>query len=137
MRYRQRRRGVSFVETLVAMALLAVGMTVFLQYTVQLARHRRAADAYHAALREADNLMERLGRLSWEALTAEAAGEEAARSEDRLAGAAVTVDIAEVTGPPPARQLTVRITVDAPGAAPRTVRLDGWRFLVEGNVGGE
>ncbi len=128
---RQRARGVSSVEIFVALALLAVGATVFVQYAAQLARHRRAADDYRAALREADNLMERLSRLPWEDLTAEAVNEETARSGARLAGATVAVKIAEEPGPPQARQLTVRITVDSPGAGPRTVRLDGWRFLVE------
>ena len=132
MTYRRRRRGVSFIETFVALVLLAVAVTVFMKYTAQLAHHRRAAAEYRAALREADNLMERLSRLPWEALTAAAVGEEAARSSARLDGATAAVEITEHTGPPRARQLTVRIARDSDELAHRAVRLDRWRFVADG-----
>ena len=120
-----RRRAFSLIEASIAVILLLSAMTLTVRVVAAIALERRSADRRLVAIREADNLLERItdghsiaeGPLS---LSPEGAG--------ALRGGAVTVDrVLEGGDGPPLERITVTVRYRERGdimAAP--VRLTTW-----------
>jgi len=80
-----RRRGIGLMEIAAAGILLAVMLTVCLQFFRATSGQRRGLQARRTATQEVANVMERLCARSWEELTPEAAGQVQLSEEARRA----------------------------------------------------
>jgi len=126
-----RRRGIGLMEIAAAGILLAVMLTVCLQFFRATGGQRRGLQARRSAIQEAANVMERLCARPWEELTPEAAGQVQRSDEARraLPDGELQVEIA-----PPDKELDgKRIVVvlrwpGGPEQPDRSVRLVAWKY---------
>jgi Tfp pilus assembly protein PilV len=128
-----RRRGISLMEVAAAGILLAVMLTVCVQFLRATARQRRGLQARRAAIQEAANVMERVCARPWEELTPEAAGQVRLSEEAQaaVAGGALQVDVAQTDEKPDGKRITVVLRwPGGPGQPDRSVRLVAWRYRV-------
>ncbi len=127
------RRGFSLLEVIVASVLLGALMTTCLQLLHLTAAHHRATESRQLAIREADNVMQRLAAARFDDLTPEAArqiqlSEEASRG---LPGAKLAVEVRDVPDRSDARRIVVRIEwQDRTGRSVRPVELVAWRYSI-------
>jgi prepilin-type N-terminal cleavage/methylation domain-containing protein len=125
-----RAKGFTLIELTIAVALLAIAMTLTVQAVGWVAQQRRATDRRQWAAREAGNVMERLTSLAWDDIAAKA-GEAAARSSparDALPGGELIVAIDENANDH-SKRIAVRIrwrTSNGGWEAP--VRLTSWVY---------
>ena len=130
-----RRRGVSLMEVAAAGILLAVLLTVCLQFTRATAAQRRGLRARRAAVQEVTNVMERLCARPWEELTPEAAGQVQLSQESQQAfpDGQLQVDVARTDEEPDAKRITVVLRWPAgPEQPDRSVRLVAWKYRAGG-----
>ena len=126
-----RRRGFTLLEISAAGILLAVMMTICLQFFRATAAQRRAIQDHRTAIREADNLMERVCARPWEELTPEGVAgvqlsEEARRA---LGGSQVEIDVTQPDDEPDGKRITVLLRWPAgPDQPDRSVWLVAWRY---------
>ncbi len=123
--------GVSIVETIAAVAVLATVCTISLQYMSATAVQRREIERRHAALQEAENILERLTALPWDKLSSTSA-EKIELSPDlrnALPGAQLNVEV--VPGESDVSEKKISLTLswnDHGGNSVSPVRLTTWRF---------
>lgn len=130
-----RRRGFSLVEATIAVVLLLIAMTMAVRAVAWVATERRSADRRATALREANNLLERLAAgiddEPW--LSPEAA--------DALPSGTIAVDREPepIDGDGPALvRIIVTVRYDDRGGMPAgPVRLTTWIAAPEGSEEGE
>ncbi|WP_158633449.1 hypothetical protein [Tautonia sociabilis] len=118
------RRGFSLIESTIAVLLLMTAMATTVRALAWVARDRRAAERRAVALREAENLLDRLSLADPEAAPP-ALSDEAATS---LPGGEVVIDRRPEEGEGPAMErlsVTIRYE-DRPGEPARPVRLTTW-----------
>jgi len=119
------------LEVIVASALLAVLMTICLQLVHLAAAQHRATEIRQLAIREADNVMQRLAAAGFDDLTPRTArqirlSEEASRG---LPDGTLRVEIDDRLGSPPAKRIVVRIEwQDCAGRSVRPVELVAWKY---------
>jgi len=126
-----RRRGSSLLEVTAAGILLAMMLTVSLQFFRAMATQRRGLQARRTAVEEVANVMERLSARPWEELTAENVGQVEASPEVRqaLPGSELKIDVLQTEGEPEGKRITVAIRWPAgPEQPDRSVRLVAWRY---------
>lgn len=125
------RRGFTILELSVATIILAALMSVCVKWMAATAGQARETRWRQTAVREADNLMERLAALAWDELSPERAASLSLSEEARrtLPGGASAVQVTPVPGPPEARQITVAVRwrprLEMPEAE---VRLVAWKY---------
>lgn len=125
------RRGMSLVEVSVALVVLAVGLAGFVQMLTTSRLVQRSAVLEAAALREADNALERLLARDWDALTPEFVAGHAPDMTSVLPDGRLAARLDAIDGPLPGKRVTVEVTWRRPGIdAP--VRLVGWKFRSPG-----
>jgi len=125
------RRGMTILELLVAGAALATLMAVCLQMLSAAAAQRRATEDRQAAIREAANLMERLGTVPFDRLTPEGVGTVQLSGEARraLPDAELQIQLSSPPGQPEAKRIVVLLRWrDRTGRFLRPVRLVAWRY---------
>ncbi|MFH1264389.1 MAG: hypothetical protein ABIK89_01590 [Planctomycetota bacterium] len=126
-----RRRGSSLLEVTAAGILLAMMLTVSLQFFRATAAQRRGLQARRTAVEEVANVMERLSARPWEELTAENAGQVEPSPEVRqaLSGSELKIDVLQTEGEPEGKRITVALRWPAgPEQPDRSVRLVAWRY---------
>ncbi len=125
------RRGTTILELLFAGALLATLMTVCLQMLAATAAQHRAAEDRQTAIREAANLMERLGAISFDDLTPQRVAQVQLSQQARRALPGGELEI-ELNGPadqPAVKRIVVLLRwQDKTGRFVRPVRLVAWRY---------
>jgi len=125
------RRGMTVLELLVAGAALATLMAVCLQMLSAAAAQRRAAEDRQTAIREAANLMERLGTVPFDRLTPGGVGAVRLSGEARrgLPGGELEIQLSSPPGQPDAKRIVVLLRwQDRTGRFLRPVRLVAWRY---------
>jgi Tfp pilus assembly protein PilE len=126
-----KRRGFTLLELGAAGIMLVAMLAVCLQFFRAAATQRRALQQRRTALREADNVMERLCARPWEQLTTDQARElplgEQARST--LSGSERTIEIVQSDEEPAEKRITVQIRwPSGPGRPDQSVRLVAWKY---------
>ncbi len=125
------RRGISLLEVAVASVLLLAVMGLCLQLLQLTAGRHRATEMRQLAIREADNVMQRVTAVAWDELTPQAArqthlSQEAGR---RLTDGTLQVEIDASPDNPNAKRIVVRIEwQDRTGRPVRPVKLVAWRY---------
>lgn len=125
------RRGMTVVELLFAGALLATLMAVCLEMLSAAAAQRRATEDRQTAIREAANLMERLGTVPFDRLTPEGVGAVQLSGEARraLPDGELQIQLSSPSGEPDAKRIVVLLRwQDRTGRFLRPVRLVAWRY---------
>lgn len=125
------RRGTTVLELLFAGALLAVLMTVCLQMLAATAAQHRAAEDRQTAIREAANLMERLGAISFGDLTPQRVAQVQLSEQARraLPGGELEIELNGPAGQTAAKRIVVLLRwQDKTGRFVRPVRLVAWRY---------
>lgn len=126
-----RRRGSSLLEISAAGILLAVMLTVSLQFFRATAAQRRGLQARRTAVEEVANVMERLSARPWEELTVENLGqmEPSPEAQQALPGSELEIEVLPTEGGPEGERITVTLRWPAGPAQPdRSVRLVAWRY---------
>ncbi len=128
-----KRRGLTILETVVAVGLLGALLTGCLRLLAVAAAQRRAADQRQCAIDELSNVMERVAARPWAELTADAVagGKPSPAVVGPLAGATLRIDIAAAPGDPNAKRITV--TLCWPTGAnrpPAEARLSTWKYRI-------
>ena len=125
------RRGIMLLEVIVAGVLLVAMMAICLQMLHATAGQHRATEMRHTAIREAANVMERLGAVPWDDLTVRGIAQmQLPKDAGRhLPGGKLEIEIAEAADHPEAKRITVRIRwQDRTGQLVRPVQLVAWRY---------
>lgn len=128
---RDRFRGFTLPEVLVASVVLGVALTVSVQVTAALRHQQREAQHRLCALAEADNCLQRLTVTPWDELTPEHAAEyrlseTAAR---QLSGGALKIDIAADDADLAAKRIQVEVQwQDVRGHRVAPLRLAAWVY---------
>ncbi|MFH1921622.1 MAG: type II secretion system protein [Planctomycetota bacterium] len=126
-----RRRGFSLLEVTAAGILLAMMLTVSLQFFRATAAQRRGLQARRTAIQEVANVMERLSARPWEELTAEnvAEIEHSPEAQQAIPGSELKIDVLQTEGEPEGKRITVVLRWPAGASQPdRSVRLVAWRY---------
>lgn len=130
-----RRRGIGLMEIAAAGILLAVMLTVSLQFVRATSGQRRGLQARRTAIQEAANVMERLCARSWEELTPEVAAQVQLSEEARRAfpDGELQVEVALPEKEPDGKRIAVVLRWPAgPEQPDRSVRLVAWKYRVGG-----
>lgn len=130
-RWRRPRRGITIAETIAAVALLAIAITVSMRVVGWIASERRTVERQTWALQEATNALEALRARPVAELTADAvrANPPVLSDDSRttLPGGQLLVSIREQTGSPAARWIQVTVLwKDASGGSVASIRLSTW-----------
>lgn len=130
------RRGVTVMETIVAMAIVAAAIVLGVQSMASAARHRRAGMQRSLAAIEAANQLERLMAGDWQGATAAAGeplplspGAQAALPEGEMQ-VAVDEQSALAAGDPPLDSLKITVSLrwkNHAGEWTAPVSLSGWK----------
>jgi prepilin-type N-terminal cleavage/methylation domain-containing protein len=126
---RSARRGFTMLELSICVGLLTVGLVLTLQLLSWIAAERRSAAYRQWALREADNLMERVTSMPWDSVTRERVEslEPAKRTERELPGGRLTCDIAESSAEPKSKRVTIEVRwKNRAGDDDAPVRITAW-----------
>ena len=129
----RRVRGITIAETVAAVALLAIAITVSMRVVGWIASERRAAEQRIWALQEATNALESLQARPPEQLTPDSLrshppvlGDDA---QAILPGGRLVVTVREEPGPPVARWVQVAVLwKDRGGGSVTPVRLSTWVY---------
>lgn len=130
--YRERRFGITLVETVIASAMLAVLLSLAGQALVQLRRHARAMDDRAATLAAVENALEELAAQPWDAIDDDAiAGLRPSPSlSSRWPRAEFQGSVTTTDDPAPAKRVTLTFSTGA--AAPgRPITLTTWVYRAE------
>lgn len=120
------RRGSTLLETVTAVAIMAVLIAVAMKGVTAIGTQRQTLAHRETALREAANLAERLGsrpfgELSTEKLASVRVSDEAAAA---LAGATVKIDVAARTADPSFKRVAIEVSwLDSTGLPQRPARV--------------
>ena len=123
------QRGFTIVELAVAVAMIATLLALVAEMIVFARVARRTVQQQAAVQQTADNLLERIISLPWEAIQTDADFTESLPDafNDSPAGLSWEVVVVEETDPVPAKRITVRVTRPARnGRAQPPVRLTAW-----------
>jgi Tfp pilus assembly protein PilV len=126
-----RRRGFLLLEVIVSSVLLAALTMVCLKYFLVAAAQRQSTDQRLTAMREAENIMERLSVRPWSELTPETLSKQSLSPEIQrfMPDAELKIDIADEETKPPAKRITVSIRwQDQNGQWTEPVRLVAWSY---------
>lgn len=129
------RRGFTLVEVSAAAAILALCMALTVQVVGWVGAERRIAARRQWALREADNLMERLTIRPWESLKPDGVDDpkvvERIRSE--LPDGRLKIEVSPATGDPAAKRVRVEIRwKNKAGNDDAPVQVTAWIYQPEG-----
>ena len=130
-----RRRGISLMEMTAAGILLAVMMTVCLQFLRATGHQRRGLQARRTAIQEAANVMERVCARPWGELTPELAAQVQRSEEARraLPDGELQVEVTPTDQEPDGKRVAVVVRwPGGPEQPDRSVRLVAWKYRVGG-----
>jgi Tfp pilus assembly protein PilE len=126
------RRGITFLELLVAVVMLVALLAVLAQILAVVAGQRRHAARRLLAVEEVANVMERVAALHFKQLETEQLDgiSLSAKAAESLPEAQLTVEVTpDQTGPSSAKRVTVElIWKNRAGQTNRPVRLTAWRY---------
>lgn len=125
------RRGFTLLEVTVASIIMAMMLTVCLQFFRATAAGRRAQEHRQTAIREAANLMERLTVRRWDELTPATVGRVRLSQEAReaLPNGQLEIDLTESPEGPDAKRIAVLIRWEDRAGRPKLpVRLVAWKY---------
>jgi type II secretory pathway pseudopilin PulG len=124
-----KRQAFTFLEVLLAAAMIAVLCSVAGQLMVNMKRQTRLTEQQALALRTIDNSMEQLTALPWEEINddAIAALQLPAAVQDRWPSAALTGKLTTSTDPVEAKRISLSLTL-APDARARPASLTTWIY---------
>ena len=126
-----RRRGFTLLEISAAGILLVVMLTICLQFFRATAAQRRAIQDRRTAIREADNVMERVCARPWQELTPEGVASVQLSEEVQqvLPGGQLEIEVTQLNDEPDGKRVTVLLHWPAGSNQPdRSVRLVAWRY---------
>ena len=127
----RRRRGFTLLEITTAGILLAVMLVVCVQMFRATAAQRQALRDRRIAIREADNVMERLCARAWEELTPKSVRDLPVGEELRqaLPGSELEIQLVRPDDEPNAKRITVVLRWPARSGRPdHSIRLVAWRY---------
>ena len=128
------RRGITLIETMVAMVVLGAAILAVAQLVANIAVQRNVAERDTLARHEAANQMERVFVLPWEELSEESAAE-MQLSEiclKRLPTPELKISVGPPGGEPIQRKIRVEVTwLDVSRQYRRNARLTAWRYEIE------
>jgi type II secretory pathway pseudopilin PulG len=135
------RSGMTIVETLVALSLLAIGLVATVQVLGICAIHRRASEQLLAAQLEAGNIQEHISSLPYDQITADSLGKIALSSptQSALPGGELKISLHESDGANPAgsdapsadfpsKRIRVEVQWPAEESSPHSVGLTSWKY---------
>lgn len=126
---RRRRRGFTFLEVIVATAMLAVLLAMVGQLIVLTKRHAVAAEQQTIALRAVENCLEQITNLPWEEIN-DASIASLKLSEDvheRWPQAKFTGAVTSSAEPVAAKQISLELSLSPAGRTP-SARLTTWVY---------
>jgi prepilin-type N-terminal cleavage/methylation domain-containing protein len=131
---RTKRRGFTFVEVIVAAAMLAVLLSLAGQMLVQARRHSRIAEQRGLALRTVENALEELTAKPWDEINDAALAQLAvpASLARRWPQAAFTGAVAESDQPVASKRLTLQLQL-APSQPALSAKLTTWIYRTPAN----
>jgi Tfp pilus assembly protein PilE len=124
------RVGVTFVELIAAVAVMAVLFAAAVQMLAVAARQRRACERQRVALELASNLMERATILPYDQISKERLEQLAADLEPKVAGTSWRIDVYETNEEHLlGKRVSLQLIWD-PGTVRRSpeIRLVAWRY---------
>lgn len=130
-RHSTTREGITLIEIVAAVSILAVLLASSVQVTSALSQHQRAAERRALAMETAQALVEQLSNMRWNDLVPQAAERLAVPREVRpfLPGAKLEAAVVEERQPVAAKRVSIKLTWTAPGGGPAgPVRLTAWAF---------
>ena len=127
------RRGVTIIESVMALALFATVMSLVAQTLIGVGRQRQVTQRRSLAIQEAANTMEKIAALSWKESTTDALASwplsEAARRA--LPGAALNISVTLGHGLPRRKRVRVEIGWTESGQRVTPVSLVVWKHLIK------
>jgi len=128
------RRGISLVETGVALVVVAAAGLALAQLVALAARQQRAAEVRLLAIQEAANQAERVALLEWEAVAPGTltGWKPSAELSEKARQPACRMAVAEEAGPPAARRIVLQVDwQNAVGQRVDPVEVTVWKFRRE------
>lgn len=125
------RAGFSLLEMFVAVIVFGTVLVTFLPMMQSVGFQQRQTDERLLALREAENLLEKLAPRPWSELTTESLASQSLSDEakSRLPQAALKMELTEPAEPPSSKRVSVQVSwLPRPGQAAQSVRLSAWFF---------
>ena len=126
---RSARHGFTIIEMIVATVLLSAVMVTALPLFGWIIQQRRSADQRQFAVQEVANLAERITANDWESVTSASLAKMTVseRVSDVLSDPRLQLQVADVTGPPTAKRVTIEFSWrDRAGNFVSPVRLVVW-----------
>jgi prepilin-type N-terminal cleavage/methylation domain-containing protein len=125
------RRGFTFLEVVVATAMLAVLLATAGQLVVLVKRHARTAEHQATALRTAENCLEEITNRPWGEITEDAVAATLLPASIRRSWpkAALIGSVKTSSEPLEAKQVSIRLTLNPDARAPE-VKLTSWVYRV-------
>jgi len=127
----RRRRGFTFLEVVVATAMLAVLLATAGQLVVLVNRHARTAEHQATALRTAENCLEEITNRPWDEINEDSVAAIGLPANIRQSWpkAALTGTVKTSSEPLEAKQVSIRLTLNPDARAPQ-VKLTAWVYRV-------
>ena len=128
-------RGMTIMELLASMALLAAAMVALVQFTVLVGRYRQALEHRRLALQELANQAERLALTAWDETAADKLKTWQVSQElaEALPRATCQASVSEEPGQPVSRRIHLQIVwTNSAGQQVEPVSLAIWKFKLEG-----